>query len=113
MPYFKEGRTSRKVNLPTAPEYWVEIYEGIQWGQTKHSLQLDEEGNVDMVMSADKMLMMIVKDWNLDGPDGKIAEINEENMDLLEPADALYLIKEAGADKATADKSKKNSAKKS
>lgn len=112
MPYFKEGRTSRKVKLPTNPEYWVEIYEGIQWGQTKHSLTLDEEGNVDMVMSADKMLMMIVKDWNLDLPDGKIAEINEANMDLLEPADALFLIKEAGADKATANKQKKSSAKK-
>lgn len=111
MPYFKEGRTSRKVKLPTAPEYWVEIYEGIQWGQTKQSLQLNEKGDVDMVMSADKMLMMIVKDWNLDGPDGKVAEINEANMDLLEPADALYLIKEAGADKATADKQKKSSAK--
>ena len=111
MPYFKEGRTSRKVKLPTAPEYWVEIYEGIQWGQTKQSLTLNEDGDVDMVMSADKMLMMIVKDWNLDTPDGKIAEINEANMDLLEPADALFLIKEAGADKATADKQKKSSAK--
>ena len=64
-----------------------------------------------MVMSADKMLMMIVKDWNLDGPDGKVAEINEDNMDMLEPADALYLIKEAGADEATAKQAKKNSAK--
>jgi hypothetical protein len=57
------------------------------------------------------MLMMIVKDWNLDGVDGKIAEINEENMDMLEPADALYLIKESGADEATAKQAKKNSAK--
>ena len=113
MPYFKEGRTSRKVKLPTAPEYWVEIYEGIQWGQTKHSLTLNEDGDVDMVMSADKMLMMIVKDWNLDLPDGSKAEITEENMDMLEPADALFLIKEAGAAKATAEESKKNSAKKS
>jgi hypothetical protein len=112
MAYFKEGRTSRKVKLPTAPEYWVEIYEGIQWGQTKHSMVLKDDGEVDMVLSADKMLMMIVKDWNLDKADGTVAEITEENMDLLEPADALFLIKEAGADKATAEDSKKNSAKK-
>ena len=111
MPYFKEGRETRKVKLPSNAEYWVEIYLGIKWGQTKHSLLLKEDGEVDMVLSADKMLMMIVKDWNLDGPDGKVAEINEANMDLLEPADALYLIKEAGADKATADKQKKSSAK--
>ena len=39
------------------------------------------------------------------------AEINEENMDMLEPADALYLIKESGADEATAKQAKKNSAK--
>ena len=111
MPYFKEGRATRKVTLPTNKDYWVEIYLGIRWGQTKHSLQLKEDGEVDMVMSADKMLMMIVKDWNLDGPDGKVAEINEDNMDMLEPADALYLIKEAGADEATAKQAKKNSAK--
>lgn len=111
MPYFKEGRETRKVTLPSNSEYWVEIYLGIRWGQTKHSLTLKEDGEVDMVMSADKMLMMIVKEWNLDGPDGKIVEITEENMDMLEPADALFLIKEAGADEATAKKAKKNSAK--
>ncbi len=111
MAYFKEGRATRKVTLPTNKEYWVEIYLGIKWGQTKHSMVLKEDGEVDMVLSADKMLMMIVKDWNLDGADGKIAEINEENMDMLEPADALYLIRESGADEATAKESKKNSAK--
>ena len=111
MPYFKDGRETRKVTLPTNKEYWVEIYLGIRWGETKHSLQLKEDGDVDMVMSADKMLMMIVKDWNLDGPDGKVAEINEANMDMLEPADALFLIKAAGADEATAKEAKKNSAK--
>lgn len=111
MAYFKEGRETRKVNLPTNKDYWVEVYLGIRWGETKHSLQLREDGEVDMVMSADKMLMMVVKDWNLDGPDGKIAEINEANMDMLEPADALFLIKAAGADEATATKAKKNSAK--
>jgi homoaconitase/3-isopropylmalate dehydratase large subunit len=111
MPYFKEGRETRKVKLPSNTEYWVEIYLGIKWGQTKHSLLLKEDGEVDMVLSADKMLMMIVKDWNLDGADGKVVEISEEAMDMLEPADALYLIKEAGADEATAKSSKKNSAK--
>lgn len=111
MAYFKEGRETRKVKLPSNSEYWVEIYLGIKWGQTKHSLLLKEDGEVDMVLSADKMLMMIVKDWNLDGADGKVAAITEEAMDMLEPADALYLIKEAGADEATAKSSKKNSAK--
>lgn len=111
MPYFKEGRATRKVQLTTNKDYWVEIYLGIKWGQTKHSLTLTEDGEVDMVMSADKMLMMIVKEWNLDLPDGSIAEITEENMDMLEPADALFLIKAAGADEATATKAKKNSAK--
>lgn len=111
MAYFKEGRATRKVTLPTNKDYWVEIYLGIKWGQTKHSMVLNEAGEVDMVLSADKMLMMIVKDWNLDGPDGKVAEITEENMDMLEPADALYLIKESGADEATAKQAKKNSAK--
>lgn len=111
MPYFKEGRSKRKVKLLSNPEYWVEIYTDIKWGQSKHALTIKEDGSVDMVISADKLLQMLIIDWNLDNEDGSKAEINEENIDKLDPADALYLAKEAGADEASANEAKKNSAK--
>lgn len=111
MPYFKEGRSTRKVKLPSAPEYEVEIFTDIKWGQTKHSLTLLEDGSVDMVMSADKLLSMLIVSWNLDDEKGEVLPITPENIDRLEPADALFIAKEAGADEAVAAESKKNSRK--
>lgn len=111
MAYFKEGRSTRKVKLPSAPEYEVEIYTDIKWGETKHTLTLNEDGSVDMVMSADKLLAMLIISWNLDDESGKVLEITPENIDRLEPADALFLAREAGADEAAASTAKKNSPK--
>lgn len=111
MGYFKEGRTTRKIKLPSAPQYEVEIYTDIKWGQTKQALALTEDGSVDMVMSADKLLSMLIVSWNLDDDSGKVLEITPENIDRLEPADALFIAKEAGADEAIAAESKKNSRK--
>lgn len=111
MPYFKEGRSKRKVKLPSNSEYWVEIFTDIKWGQSKHALTMREDGSIDMILSADKLLLMLIVDWNLDGANGEKAEITEENIDMLDPGDALYLCKEAGADEATAADAKKNSAK--
>jgi len=108
MPYFKEGRSTRKVKLPSAPEYEVEIYTDIKWGETKHTLVLQEDGSVDMVMSADKLLSMLIISWNLDNEKGEVLPITPENIDRLEPADALFLAREAGADEASAKQAKKN-----
>lgn len=111
MAYFKEGRSTRKVKLPSAQEYEVEIYTDIKWGETKHTLTLNEDGSVDMVMSADKLLAMLIISWNLDNEKGEVMPITPENIDRLDPADALYLCREAGADEAAAKQAKKNSRK--
>lgn len=111
MAYFKEGRSTRKVKLPSASQYEVEIYTDIKWGETKHTLTLNEDGSVDMVMSADKLLAMLIISWNLDNEKGEIMPITADNIDRLDPADALYLCREAGADEAAAKQSKKNSRK--
>lgn len=108
MPYFKEGRETRKVKLPSAPEYEVEIYTDIKWGETKHTLTVNADGSIDMVMSADKLLSMLIISWNLDDEKGDVLPITPENIDRLEPADALYLAREAGADEAAAKTTKKN-----
>lgn len=113
MGYFKEGRTTKKVKLPsdTSGKYWVEIYTDIKWGQSKHALTLNDDGSVDMIMSADKILQLLITDWNLDNEKGEKAEINEESIDKLEPSDAMWLIKEAGGDKVSIEDAKKNSLK--
>lgn len=111
MPYFKEGRSKRKVNLPSNDKYWVEIFTDIKWGQSKHALTMREDGTIDMILSADKLLQMLIVDWNLDGEDGNKVPIDEEHIDMLDPSDALFLCKEAGADDASAADAKKNSPK--
>lgn len=111
MAYFKEGRSTRKVKLPSNPQYEVEIFTDIKWGETKHTLTLNEDGSIDMVMSADKLLAMLIISWNLDNEAGEVLPITPENIDRLDPGDALYLAKEAGADEAAASAAKKNSRK--
>lgn len=111
MGYFKEGRETRKVKLPSNAAYEVELYTDIKWGQTKHALSLTEAGGIDLVISADKLLNMLIVSWNLDDEKGEILPITVENIDRLEPEDALYLARESGADEAEAVKSKKNSPK--
>jgi hypothetical protein len=108
MSYFQAEKGTRKVKLPSNDKYWVEISGDIKWGVSKHSLSVDGEGNVDMVMSADKLLRLLIKDWNLDDEKGEKAPITEEWIDRLEPADAIFLVKEAGGDQVEAVEAKKN-----
>jgi hypothetical protein len=111
MGYFKEGRATKRVKLPSNAKYWVELYTDIKWGQTKHALQLKEDGGIDLVMSADKLLEMLIVNWNLDDEKGEVLPITVDNIDRLEPADALFLARESGAEEAQAKDSKKNSPK--
>jgi len=111
MGYFKEGRATKRVKLPSDAKYWVELYTDIKWGQTKHALKLDAEGGIDLVISADKLLNMLIVSWNLDDEAGKVLDITVENIDRLEPADALFLARESGAEEANSAKAKKNSQK--
>lgn len=111
MGYFKEGRATKRVKLPSDAKYWVELYTDIKWGQTKHALKLDESGGIDLVISADKLLNMLIVSWNLDDEAGKVLEINVDNIDRLEPADALFLARESGAEEANSKQAKKNSPK--
>lgn len=108
MGYFKEGRETIKVNLPSNEDYWVEVYTDIQWGQSKHALHVDSAGNVDMMLSADKLLSMLIIDWNLDDDKSEKQPITPENIDRLDPADALFIINKAGGDKVKIERAKKN-----
>lgn len=110
MAYFKDGQKTKKIKLPSDKKgkYWVEIRPDVKWGQSKHALSVDDEGKVDMVMSADKLLNLLIVSWNLDDEQGKILEISEETVDQLEPADAMHLINVAGGGKVSIENAKKN-----
>ena len=108
MGYFEEGRKTKKVKLPSNPEFWVEVFTDIKWGESKHFLQMTEDGKIDMVTSADKFMLKLIKDWNLTGADDKPAPIDPEHIDLLDRDDALLLVKEAGGNMEAAEDAKKN-----
>jgi homoaconitase/3-isopropylmalate dehydratase large subunit len=110
MAYFKDGQKTKRVKLPSVKsgKYWVEIRPDVKWGQSKHALTVKDDGTIDMVMSADRLLNMLIVAWNLDDKEGKVLEISEENVDQLEPQDAMYLINIAGGDQVSIEQAKKN-----
>lgn len=108
MGYFETTRKTKRLKLPSNPEFWVEIYTSIKWGETKHFLQVKDGGDIDMVASADQFLRHLIKEWNLTDEQGKVVPIDQEHIDMLERDDALFLVKEAGAEAVQAESAKKN-----
>lgn len=108
MGYFQTTRTTKKVKLPSNPDFWVEIFTDIKWGESKHFMQIKDDGSIDMVASADQFLLHLIQQWNLTGEDDEVVPVTQENIDLLERDDALLLVKEAGGDAEAAEAGKKN-----
>lgn len=113
MSYFKGARETKRINLPSDPNYWVELYIDQKWGEGKKYLRPGEDGdfNDSITVNASRFLASVIVDWNLDGPDGKKMPITEENIDLLDQIDGLALIKLTGNSTEVAEekKSKKSS----
>lgn len=108
MAYFASAQPTEKITLPSNKNYWVEIYKNISWGQTKHFIRTDSDGNVDMVAGADGYLAAIIKDWNLDDEAGNKVPVTPEAIDQLEQTDALALLNAAGISKEETENAKKN-----
>ncbi len=108
MGYFETTRKTEKVVLPSNKKFWVEIYTDIKWGESKHFLQMTEDGKIDMVASADKFLKHLIKEWNLTDDTDQVVPIDEAHIDLLVRDDALLLVKKAGGDTEAAEAAKKN-----
>lgn len=114
MSYFASARETKRIKLPSNPKYWVEVYTDLRWGETKKFAKINEDGTADLEASADAFLAALIKDWNLDGPDGKKADITSETIDQLQKDDALLLIRSAGGKDAQVvnDKGKESDVKK-
>lgn len=110
MAYFTE-RKLKRINLPTNPEYWVDVVEEYKYGELKKFAEADKDGNIDFAMTADTFLLTAIKAWNLDDSAGSVLPITQENLDNLDKADAMAIIEAASAFAVEDDDSKKNSSK--
>ena len=106
--YFKEKREIKRVKLPSDQKYWVDVLMDVRWGELKRYIKITPEGKADLSTSADKYLLAIIHEWNLDKEDGSIAPIDQETIDLLVDSDVTAIINAAGGTVETED-SKKNS----
>jgi hypothetical protein len=107
MPYIVNERPTRKVKLPSNREYFVEIYTQATWGQAKQFTVINEDGDVDLVRTADSKLLAFIKDWNLDDAEGNKLPISQESIDMLNDQDATFLVNETSRAMPATD-SKKN-----
>lgn len=89
MPYLTEQKVTR-VTLPSNKEYWVDIINELRWKEAKQFATINDDG--DVTYALDKLLLTLIKDWNLDGVDGTRLEISQENIDQLNRQDAEALI---------------------
>jgi hypothetical protein len=94
MGYFKSSET-KQIALKD-PAYWVKIASELRYGDLKNFAGASATGEIDFVTSADKLLLAVIKEWNLDDEQGNILPITNENIDRLERDDAITIITEAG-----------------
>lgn len=90
MAYFNE-RETKKVLLPSNNEYWVEVYTDIEYGDVMKSGAVRKDGTPDLVASGSRILIQMIRAWNLDDKDG-IKEINEESVGRLSQRDAQAIL---------------------
>lgn len=109
MGYFKGATEPKVIQLPSNPDYWVKVATDIRWGLSKQALQVGENGELDMIMSADRMLLNLIQEWNLDDDSGNIMPITQENIDKLDANDAISIITIATEERAEIDTKKKSS----
>lgn len=107
MGYFKDEREIKRVELPSNPEYWVDLYTDLEWREQKAFMNMDEDGNPDMEVSANKLLEKTIVDWNLDNEAGEKLPITAENIDRMQGQDVLFIAGQIGASNVEAEEKRK------
>ncbi len=87
MPVLKDVRKTFKVDLPSFKDGWVELYEGLLYGDLK---ELEKESSE--FRRGVKALELMIKDWNLTNEKGEKLSVTEENLNLLPTKDLLVLL---------------------
>src|SRR6056297_2508427 len=92
MPKLSESTKTKTIELPSIKGSKIEIREDIPIGEIEEVYNSDEN---EMAMSL-KILVKVIESWNLENEEGKIAEINLENVKKLGQKDVLAILKESG-----------------
>ena len=101
MPVLKDVRKTIKVDLPSFEGGWVELYEGLLYGDLK---ELEKE--TSEFTRGVKALELMIKDWNLTNEKGERLPVTEENLNLLPSKDLILLLKKVA--EFTEEEEKKN-----
>ena len=111
MGYFKPQHIER-LKLASNPDYWVDVIDNIQYGDTKKWMDLDakQKSTGGFSTTGDRFLLSVIKAWNLDDDEGNILPIDMDSINRLEQEDVLLIIERAGGEVET-DDAKKNSSK--
>ena len=96
MSYFKQEEL-KTIKLPSNPDYWVKVPKSLKWREIKQFIAAQQDGEVVIEAQMDTVLIALIREWNLDGPEGKVAEVNESNIGLLDSQDAIHIITESGS----------------
>lgn len=105
MSYFT-ARKTKKVELPSDSNYWVEIITDFKYGELK---KLSEVGSAEQSETSDALLQLAIASWNLDDENGAVLEINQENIDRLNKDDVTAILQAASDAVSSDDDTKKNS----
>lgn len=87
MGYVSDSRETTRIELAT-PGYWVDVFKSLKYREQK-ALQAVAG---DAVAAADKVLALMIADWNLDDDRGQKLDVTPENIDQLERADVEKLM---------------------
>lgn len=85
---YTDSKPLVKVELPSDPNYYVNIETDLTYGDIKRS---GISGDLTGTAAADAALLLSIKDWNLDDAEGNILPITQESIDLLKQADILAI----------------------
>jgi len=91
MSYFADEQVKR-IELPSDKKYYVDVIDGFRWRDVKQFVSVGDAGSVNFAATADKVLAIAIKDWNLDLSDGTIAPVTPENIDRLSQSDVLFIL---------------------
>lgn len=94
MPRVSAHRETASVVLPSIPEGKVEVYRKLMASDLDRIVAAGEQ------RSQVAVLALLIKDWNLEDPDGKPYPVTKENIGaLLDLNDANAIITAIGLDK--------------
>ncbi len=87
MVIYKDPRTTKKVSIPSTPDSEVEIYNTLLWKDVEEINLSDNP-----LLSGQKVLVKLIKDWNLTNENGEKLPITMETLSSFTMDDVNFLL---------------------